>query len=178
MLTGEVGSGKTVALKGVVASLDPARFTVTYQPNPEVGIRGLYNRIVTSLGDTLKFHLAALAALAAQASAALAAEVDERGRTPAVVIDGSHLRDHGELDCIRMLTNYGMDSTTPFAVVLIGQPTLCKRMKHGVLAALDQRIAISYNIAWQSLIAAFTHDKAIVDESSTRLAITEIHATE
>ncbi|MFD6974009.1 hypothetical protein [Streptomyces sp. NPDC059979] len=28
-----------------------------------------------------------------------------------------------------MLTNYGMDSTTPFA--------LCKRMKHGVLAALD-----------------------------------------
>ncbi|MEU2395018.1 hypothetical protein [Streptomyces sp. NPDC007369] len=49
-----------------------------YQPNPEVGMRGLYNRIVTILGDTPKFHLAALAA---QASAALAAEVDERGRT-------------------------------------------------------------------------------------------------
>lgn len=32
----------------------------------------------------------------------------------------------------------------PFAVVLIGQPTLRKRMKHGVLAALDQGIAISY----------------------------------
>jgi type II secretory pathway predicted ATPase ExeA len=43
-----------------------------------------------------------------------------------------------------MLTNYDMDSTTPFAVVLIGQPTLRKRMKHGVLAALEQRIAISY----------------------------------
>ncbi|WP_201776455.1 hypothetical protein [Streptacidiphilus carbonis] len=33
------------------------------------------------------------------------------------------------------------------------------------------------NIAWQSLIAAFTQDKAIVDESSTRLAITETHTT-
>ncbi|MGW5434023.1 hypothetical protein ACWET9_43875 [Streptomyces sp. NPDC004059] len=77
-------SRATVALKGAVSSLDPARFTVIYQPNPEVGMRGLYNRIVTALGDTPKFHLAALAA---QASAALAAEVDERGRTPAVVID-------------------------------------------------------------------------------------------
>ncbi|MFG3042246.1 hypothetical protein ACGFYZ_35655 [Streptomyces sp. NPDC048330] len=99
-------------------------------------------------------------------------------------------------------------------------------MKHGVLAALDQRISISYqmptmtkeetssyikhhltiagrqdtlfsddavelihltsrglprsvnNIAWQSLIAAFTEEKGIVDESSTRTAITETHATE
>jgi type II secretory pathway predicted ATPase ExeA len=45
-----------------------------------------------------------------------------------------------------MLTIYDMDSTTPFAVLLIGQPTLRKRMKHGVLAALDQRIAISYQM--------------------------------
>ncbi|MFD5763328.1 ExeA family protein [Streptomyces sp. NPDC127044] len=148
VVTGEVGSGKTVALKGAVASLDPTRFTVIYHPTPEVGMRGLYNRIVTSLGDTPKFHLAALAA---QASKALAAEVDERCRTtPAVVIDESHLLDHGELDAIRMLTNYDMDSTMPFTVVLIGQPTLHKRMKHGVLAALDQRIAISYQMPTMS----------------------------
>ncbi|MGW1671585.1 ExeA family protein [Streptomyces sp. NPDC002324] len=224
-MTGEVRAGKTVALKGAVASMDPAaRFTVIYQPNPEVGMRGLYDRIVTSLGGTPKYQSAALAA---QASAALAAEVDERGRrTPAVVIDESHLLDHHELDAIRIFTKYGMDSTTPFAVLLIGQPTLRKRMKHGVLAALDQRIAISYqmptmtkeetasyikhhltiagrsdplfsddavdlihltsrglprsvnNIALQSLIAAFTDEKSIVDESSTHLAITETHATE
>jgi type II secretory pathway predicted ATPase ExeA len=54
VVTGEVGAGKTVALKGAVASLDPARFTVIYQPNPEVGMRGLYDRIVTSLGGTPK----------------------------------------------------------------------------------------------------------------------------
>jgi hypothetical protein len=39
---------------------------VIYQPNPEVGMRDLYNRIVTSLGDT-QFHLAALAARAGSA---------------------------------------------------------------------------------------------------------------
>ncbi|MFJ8039120.1 hypothetical protein ACIRBX_01235 [Kitasatospora sp. NPDC096147] len=34
------------------------------------------------------------------------------------------------------------------------------------------------NIAWQSLIAAFTQEKGIVDESSDRLAVTETHASE
>ncbi|MFC8520310.1 AAA family ATPase [Streptomyces sp. NPDC057257] len=119
VVTGEVGAGKTVGLKGAVASLGPARFTVIYQPNPEVGMRGFCDRIVTSLGGTLKCQSAALAV---QASAALVAEVDERGRTSAVVVDESRLLDHHELDAIRMLTNYDMDSTTPFAVLLIGQP--------------------------------------------------------
>ncbi|WP_229882592.1 ExeA family protein, partial [Streptomyces alanosinicus] len=143
VVTGEVGAGKTVAVKGAVSSLDPARFTVIYQPNPEAGMRGLYDLIVTHLGGTPKYHFAALAA---QASAALAAEVDERGRTPALVLDESHLLDHQRLDAIRMLTNYDMDSTTPFAVLLVGQPTLRKKMKHGVLAALEQRIAVSYQL--------------------------------
>lgn len=68
-----------------------------------------------SLGGTPRYQSAALAA---QASTALATEVDERGRTPPVVIEKSHLLDHHELNAIRMVTNYEMDSTTPFAVLL------------------------------------------------------------
>ena len=37
-----------------------------------------------------------------------------------------------------------MDSRTPFATVLVGQPTLRRTIKLGVLAALDQRIAVRY----------------------------------
>ena len=43
-----------------------------------------------------------------------------------------------------MLTNHDMDSTSPFACLLVGQPTLRRRIKLGVLAALDQRIALRY----------------------------------
>ena len=43
-----------------------------------------------------------------------------------------------------MLTNHDMDSSSPFACLLIGQPTLRRRMKLGVLAALDQRIGLRY----------------------------------
>ena len=39
-----------------------------------------------------------------------------------------------------------MDSGSPFAVVLVGQPTLRHRLRLGVLAALDQRIAVRYTI--------------------------------
>ena len=39
-----------------------------------------------------------------------------------------------------------MDSKTPFATVLIGQPTLRRMIKLGVLAALDQRITVRYQM--------------------------------
>ncbi len=39
-----------------------------------------------------------------------------------------------------------MDSRSPFACLLIGQPTLRRMIKLGVLAALDQRIAVRYQM--------------------------------
>jgi len=46
-----------------------------------------------------------------------------------------------------MLTNHDMDSGSPFAALLIGQPTLRHRLRLGVLAALDQRISVRYALA-------------------------------
>jgi type II secretory pathway predicted ATPase ExeA len=117
-----------------------------------------------------------------------------------------------------------MDSRSPGAVLLVGQPTLRRRIKLGAFAALDQRIALRYamagmdatetgayiihhlklagrsdtlfsgdavelihqvsrrmpraanNLAVQSLVAAFADNKAIVDESSARAAVTEVTA--
>ena len=43
-----------------------------------------------------------------------------------------------------------MDAGSPFAVVLVGQPTLRHRLRLGVLAALDQRIAVRYQIGGMS----------------------------
>ena len=115
-----------------------------------------------------------------------------------------------------------MDSPSPFAALLIGQPTLRRKIKLGALAALDQRIAVRFhmtgmtreetagylrhhlalagrtdtlfsddatalihqtsrgypravnNLAIQALLAAFASNKAIVDESSARTAVTEV----
>jgi hypothetical protein len=61
-------------------------------------------------------------------------------------IDEAHLLDHDQLESIRMLTNHDMDASTPFATILVGQPTLRHSVKLGVLAALEQRITVRYQM--------------------------------
>jgi len=143
VLTGEVGVGKTVAVRAALAGLDPTRHTVIYLGNPTVGARGLLHAIVTALGGVPRFHHATLIP---QAADALATEQAERGRTPVLVIDEAHLLDHTQLEGIRMLTNHEMDSTSPFACLLVGQPKLRRDIKMGMLAAVDQRIAVRYHM--------------------------------
>ena len=154
----------------------------------------------------------------------LAAEENERGKLVVVAIDEAHLLTPDQLEEIRLLTNSELDSRSSFACLLVGQPTLRRRIKLGMFAALDQRIALRFamppltpaetgdyiahhlklagradtlfsddavglihqvsrglprainNLAVQALIAAYAANKAIVDEPSTRTAITEITA--
>ena len=44
------------------------------------------------------------------------------------------------------MTNAEMDSVSPFAGILIGQPTLNRQLRMGMFAALDQRIATRFAI--------------------------------
>lgn len=64
-----------------------------------------------------------------------------------MVVEEAHLLGHDQLEAIRLLTNHDLDSSSPFACLLVGQPTLRRRMKLGVLAALDQRIGLRYTMA-------------------------------
>jgi type II secretory pathway predicted ATPase ExeA len=219
VVTGEVGAGKTVAIRAALAGLDASRHTTIYLGNPSVGGRGLYYGIVTALGGIPRFNKAALIP---QTSEMLAAEEHERGRTVVLVLDEAHLLGIDQLEELRLLTNSDMDSHSPFACLLVGQPTLRRRIKLGTFAALDQRIALRYamtgmsdtetksylthhlklagrcdtlfsddavalihqvsrgipravnNLAVQALVAAFATNKAIVDESSARAAVTEV----
>ena len=120
---------------------DPISARTSAAAAPTVGVRGIHHQIVAALGHRPLTHHATLVP---QTVDALAVEQAERGRTPVVVIDEAHLLDHAQLESIRMLTNHDMDSSSPFACLLVGQPTLRRRMKLGVLAALDQRIGLRY----------------------------------
>jgi len=50
-----------------------------------------------------------------------------------------------------MLSNAEMDSRSPAAIVLIGQPTLRRRLRQGAFAAIDQRITLRINIEGMDL---------------------------
>ncbi|MGD0688127.1 MAG: AAA family ATPase [Streptosporangiaceae bacterium] len=141
VITGEVGAGKTAAARAAVTALDQTRHTLIYLPDPTTGIRGIHHHVVTALGGRPAYGSAALAA---QAAALIAAEHSERGRLPLLVIDEAHLLSHAQLEAIRILTNAEMDAASPLSCLLIGQPTLRRMLRLGVLAALDQRIGLRY----------------------------------
>jgi type II secretory pathway predicted ATPase ExeA len=143
VITGEVGAGKTVALRAALAELDASRHTVIYLPNPAVGARGLYAALVSGLGGVPRFHTASLIA---QTMDHLAAEKHERGRAVIVAVDEAHLLSADQLEQLRLLTSSEMDSVAPFAGLLLGQPTLRRRIKLGSFAALDQRIMLRYTL--------------------------------
>jgi type II secretory pathway predicted ATPase ExeA len=140
---GDVGVGKTVAVRATVAGLDPTRHQVIYIANPSFGTRGLYVSIVRALGADPRFHKAEVMA---QAADLLAAEEAERHRRVVVVVDEAHLMTPAQLEELRLLTNSQMDSASPFAGILVGQPTLARQLRMGIFAALDQRIATRYHI--------------------------------
>ena len=178
VITGEVGAGKTVAVRAATAALDTSRHVIIYLPNPSVGVRGMLHHIVATLGQVPSFYTATLAP---QAADALAAEHAERGRTPVVVIDEAHLLDNQQMEAIRMLSNHDMDSGSPFAALLIGQPTLRHRLRLGVLAALDQRISVRYNLTGMTADDTadyLTHHLALAGRADTLFstdAVTLIH---
>jgi type II secretory pathway predicted ATPase ExeA len=180
VITGEVGAGKTVAVRAATAALDNSRHVIIYLPNPSVGVRGMLHHIVTALGQVPNFYTATLVP---QAADALAAEHAERGRSPVVIIDEAHLLDNTQMEAVRMLTNHDMDSGAPFAAVLVGQPTLRQRLRLGVLAALDQRISVRYAIAGMSATETadyITHHLKIAGRADTLFsadAVTLIHNT-
>ena len=71
-------------------------------------------------------------------------------------VDEAHLLGHTQLEAIRLLTNAEMDAASPLACLLIGQPTLRRMLRLGVLAALDQRIGLRY--AMPAMTPAQTSD--------------------
>jgi len=142
VVTGECGSGKTVAARAATSALDPSRDSVIYLGTPAIGARGTYSAIVSALGGRARFHCASLIP---QCQDLLSQEVAERRKQPVLVLDEAHLLDATTLDGLRCLANIDMDST-PLCMLLLGQPTLRRRLRLGAFAALDQRVGLRYQL--------------------------------
>jgi type II secretory pathway predicted ATPase ExeA len=177
LLVGEVGVGKTAAVRAATARLDPTRHLTIYVPNPSFGTRGLYSTIVAHLGHRPSHFKADLVH---QTQTLLAAEWAERRRRVIVIIDEAHLLDPAQLEELRLLTNQDMDSQSPFAGILVGQPMLARQLRMGTYAALDQRIGTRYTLKPLDLAEAVTYlrhhceaagrkDPLFADDAASRL---------
>ena len=142
LITGDVGTGKSTALRAFAHSLDRNLFAVVYLSNPHLSATTLYHQILLALQTEPAFGFARLLP---QLRTTLS-ELARKGRSVFLVVDEAHLLPHNIFDQLRFLLNDEMDSASLLTLVLLGQPDLAHKLRFAPFEALSQRIAVRYHL--------------------------------
>jgi len=143
LITGEIGSGKSTALRAFVDSLEPTRYTVVYTANPLIGITGFYREVLSQLGEPVPLFRQQMVLAIRRAFDAL---TNERKKTPVVIVDEAHLLEQRMLEELRLLLNVRMDSQAAAALVLVGHTELRRTLRLSIHEALWQRTSVRYHL--------------------------------
>ena len=143
LLTGEVGSGKTLLTRALVDRLGD-RCEVGMILNPRLSPRQFLRMAASELGvETPRFHSSDLLE---QIQVRLL-ELDRERRKAVLIVDEAHLiPGKPTFEEIRLLTNFQLDDHNLVAIVLVGQPELRERLRHRTYRALTQRIGASFHL--------------------------------
>lgn len=143
LLTGEVGSGKTLLTRALVDKVGD-RHEVGMVLNPRLSPRQFLAVAAAELGVAQpKFHASDLHA---QIHDRLL-ELDDQGRAALLIVDEAHLiPEKATFEEIRLLTNFQLDDRNLISVLLCGQPELRERLRHKAYRALTQRIGAQFHL--------------------------------
>lgn len=137
VLTGEVGTGKTTALRWMLKRLDSS-VAAAYIFNPHLSIEEFYHNFSNTLGITKWSNKTDLLG---QLSKFLE-ERHLRGLRTILIIDEAHELSDEVLEEVRLLLNFESDSAKHLQIILTGQPELRERLAQQNLRQLKQRIAL------------------------------------
>jgi len=137
VLTGEVGTGKTTALRWILRRLDSS-VLAAYIFNPRLSIDEFYHHVTQMLGITDWTNKAEL--LTEMGRVLEARHV--RGLRTVLIIDEAHELSDYVLEEIRLLMNFESDNAKHLQIVLTGQPELREKLNQPNLRQLKQRVAL------------------------------------
>ena len=142
LVTGDVGTGKSTAVRAFAQALDHNLYAVVYLPNPHLGVTALYREILLALQVEPAFGFMRLLP---QLRATLH-DLARKGRYVLLIVDEAHLLQPELFDQLRFLLNDDMDSASLIALVLLGQPDLAHKLRFAPYEALHQRIAVRFHL--------------------------------
>ncbi len=143
LLTGEVGSGKTLLTRALLDRLGD-KYEVGMILNPRLSPRQFLRAAATELG--VREPRFQTADLLGQIHDRLL-ELDGQDRPALLIVDEAHLiPGKPTFEEIRLLTNFQLDDRNLVAIVLVGQPELRERFRHRAYRALTQRIGASFHL--------------------------------
>ena len=137
VLTGEVGTGKTTALRWILRRLDSS-VLAAYVFNPRLSIDEFYHHVTQMLGIKDWSNKAELL----QVMGKVLEERHRRGLRTVLIIDEAHELSDYVLEEIRLLMNFESDNAKHLQIVLTGQPELRDKLNQANLRQLKQRVAL------------------------------------
>lgn len=137
VLTGEVGTGKTTALKWILRRLDSSVLSA-YVFNPRLSIEEFYLHFTEMLGVRGWSNKAELLTLLGR----LLEDRRRRGLRTILIVDEAHEARDALLEEIRLLLNFESDKAKYLQIVLTGQPELREKLNRPQLRQLKQRVAL------------------------------------
>jgi general secretion pathway protein A len=143
VLTGEVGTGKTLVVRCLLDTLNRSRVSHAYIFNPLLSSDDLLHVILADFGIREVKHTRA--EMLQQFNEYLI-DVYRRGGVTALVIDEAHLLAPILLEEIRLMTNIETSQHKLLQIVLVGQPELDLNLDSPELRQVKQRIALRYSL--------------------------------
>ncbi len=142
VITGQVGSGKSTAIRSLMHSLDISRYRYIYLANSELSPAEFYRSLLHQVSVRPALSLSQNKRLATQAML----ELHHKGIKPVVVIDEGQELAIPMLSELRFVLNYQTDSFSPLIVILVGQPRLAETLRLQILECIRQRINVYYRL--------------------------------
>lgn len=141
MLTGEIGSGKTLLSRAAILKLPRSRYEIGLVSNPTIPGSEFLGEILFQLGlDPHGTRVEQLRRLNDQLLANYHRHVDT-----VVVVDEAQAIEHDRLfEELRLLSNFQLNDRFLITLVLLGQPELRERIAR--IPQLAQRVAIQHHI--------------------------------
>jgi type II secretory pathway predicted ATPase ExeA len=141
VLTGEIGSGKTMISRALMDRVDNDEIVLIVNPRltPNQLLRELARRLEL---ETPRFRSDLVEAISDKIYA-----LHEEGRGLVLVVDEAQLiPGKPTFEELRLLSNFQLDTENLISILLIGQPELRQRLKHPAYAALRQRVGMWYHL--------------------------------
>ena len=143
MITGEVGAGKSTALRAFTDTLDKNHHAIVYLDDPTLGLRGMLNSMARQLNLNTKFFTWQLVP---ELKAAIEKNFADYHKTTLVIIDDAQHLKLPLLEALRLLTNFRIDSQAPLSLVLLAHPEFRKMVQLKALEAFNQRLTLRFHL--------------------------------
>ena len=153
-ITGEVGLGKTLLCRTLLASLD-THFFSAWIPNPDQSPASMRAALARELGIKVPYNQGHDQVMRLITDRLLQLAADDR--RPVLVIDEAQALPTPTLEAVRLLTNIETEHRKLLQVVLFGQPELDRRLAQPSLRQLRQRITFSHRLQPLDAIAVSSY---------------------